>query len=62
MQENENPRKIEHRHTRPSFLENLLKTKRRKTIAVNDNAIYALEIDKPNQNDIKIKKIITRVR
>ena len=44
------------------LLENLLQTKRRKTIATNDRTIYALDIDNPNQNAIKIIKIITRVK
>ena len=43
-------------------MENRLKTKRRKTIATIDRTIYDLDSDKPNQNDRKIKKIITRVK
>ena len=44
----------------PNFLLNLLKMKRRKTIATSVSAINALDIDKPNQKDKKIRNTITR--
>ena len=43
-------------------MENLLYTKRRKTIATIDRAIYDLDSDKPNQKERNNKKIITRVK
>ena len=46
-------------HTINSFKRNLFKTKRRKTNAVIDSAIQALDKDKPSQNDRKISNTIT---
>ena len=57
-----NPRRSVEREMIKGRMENLLKTNRRKTIATIDRTIYDLDSDKPNQKDIKIKKIITRVK
>ena len=60
--EKPNPRAIALNEIIKETLENLLKTKRRKTIATNESAIKARLIDNPNQNERKIIKIITRVK
>ena len=56
------PKSIEKRQKKKWHLENLLQTKRRKTIATSVRTIYDLDSDKPNQKDRNIKKIITRVK
>ena len=56
------PNKTKNRETTNKRLENRLKMKRRKTIATSVRTIYDLDSDKPNQKDIKIRKIITRVK
>ena len=58
-QEIEKPIKSENPHIRNSFKRNLLKTKKRKTNAVIESAIQALDKDKPSQNDRKISNTIT---
>ena len=62
MKEMPKPNKKANREMTNGRIENRLKTKRRKTIATIDRTIYDLDSDKPNQKDIKIIKIITRVK
>ena len=49
-------------HNKHVFKQNLLKTKRRKTNAVIESAIQALDKLKPSQKERKINKIITNVK
>ena len=56
------PNKTKNRETTNRRLEKRLKMKRRKTNATSVRTIYDLDNDKPNQKDIKIRKIITRAK
>ena len=59
MKDMDRPINKEQPHIMSNFKRNLFKTKRRKTNAVIDSAIQALDKDRPSQNDRKISNTIT---
>ena len=62
MNEKLKPNRKEALHIKNSFNFTLLKTKKRKTTAVIESAIYALDKARPSQNERKMNKIITNAR